>query len=220
MARFAFLIPLACIGLLYTTAQAASARLPVWRDNVTLWSATVKTCDQSAYCHAQLGLSLIQAGEVQRGGRELEHTVAIRAAPRYMQNLGDALTFNARNYDAAVRIYKYALEVSKWAEEPDLRGFSQADTKAGIARAYILAGNLVEARRALNQALTEHGRTRNLLMVLALLEYKNGNVERAADAFHEAFPDTITPTDAAKGITSYWGDRQAAEQFLLETRAG
>jgi protein O-mannosyl-transferase len=219
--RWAMLAPTIAFVVVCAFYIESSARAEVWRSNLTLWSETVKTCDRSAYCHAQLGLSLIQAGDVQRGGRELQHTIAIRSAPRYLENLGDALTFNAHDYFSAARVYKYAIEGAHSDSEADLRGFSEADAEAGLARACVLYGSYQEARDELDKAYKEFGRTRNLLMVDSLLHWKLLERDKAVELFHEAFPQgTATDLDAAKAVTSYWGDRQAAIDLLAKVEKG
>ena len=204
-----------CLVLL-TLAWRTTARLPVWKDNLTLWETTYPTCPNSAYCNEGLGMALMSAGQSQRGGDLLVHAVALRPAPSYLVNLADALTWSARNYPEAIRFYRLALE------NPAANSGSRTwvtDGYAGLARAYILQGNLEQAARAIEQGKSLSAGNPRLWVVEGFLHWKRGDLDAARRALGIALTITGQRSRYASFLAYYWGDQADVGRLLADLRA-
>jgi 4-amino-4-deoxy-L-arabinose transferase-like glycosyltransferase len=204
-----------CIVLL-TLAWRTTARLPVWKDNLTLWETTYPTCPNSAYCNESLGLALMRAGQLQRGGDLLVQAVALRPAPTYLVNLADALTWSARNYPEAARIYLRALQ------DPAANSGTRlwvTDAYAGLARAFILQGNLQEAAHAVNKGKNLNAGNPRLWVVEGFLHWKRGDLDAARRSLGTALTITGQRSRYAPFFTYYWGDHADVGRLLGDLRA-
>jgi tetratricopeptide (TPR) repeat protein len=184
--------------------------LPAWRNNVTLWEATTPTCYTSAYCHASLGSALLRAGQVERGVKELIHSVELRPDPRFLIGLGDAYTLFLRDYRQALIAYSMARE--QGGREINAAFYSK------LARLYILTGNWEEARQAIQAGMQTDDRDPSLLVVNGFLEWRQGNLAEARRSLGIALVITGQTSQPAKLITNYWGDAAAAGKLLADLR--
>lgn len=185
--------------------------LPLWRGDLVLWEATTQTCQTSAYCHANLGLSLLQEGKTERGVKELIRAVEIRAAPRYLIDLGDAYTLSARDYRQAVIAYKMAFES---------RGpYLTAEFYAKMARAYVLEGELDKAARAIQTGLQINRGEPTLWVINSFLQWKRGDWEEARQSLRRALVMTGQTSNAAGFIYHYWGDPAEVGRLLADLRS-
>ena len=204
-----------CI-VLATFAWRTAVRLPVWKDNLTLWETTYPTCPNSAYCNESLGLALMRAGQQQRGGDHLVRAVELRPAPLYMVNLADALTLSARNYPEAIRFYRLALEGP--AAQSGNRIWV-TDGYAGLARAYILQGNLEEAARAIETGKGLSTGNPRLWVAEGFLHWKRGELAEARRALGISLMITGQTSRYSSFFVQYWGDAVDVENFLADLRA-
>jgi len=206
----------AMCAVLVTLAWRTTARLPVWRDNLALWETTYPTCPDSAYCNESLGLALMRAGQLQRGGDLLVRAVALRPAPGYLVNLADALTWNARDYPEAIRIYQRALE------DPAANSGTRlwvTDAYAGLARAYILQGSLEQAALAVDQGKSLSAGNPRLWVVEGFLHWKRGDLDRARRSLGTALTITGQRSRYAPFFAFYWGDQADVGSLLGDLRA-
>ena len=187
------------------------SHLPIWRNDQLLWDATVKTCMTSPYCHANHGQALLQAGQTERGVKELIRAVEIRPAPRYLVFLGDAYTLLLRDYRQATIAYDMALEASGV--------YANSLLYAKQARAYIMAGRLNEARAAIEAGGKKNANDPNLLVVNGFLQWKLGNLEEARGSLRKALAVTGQNSNVAGFLYPYWGNPADIGRLLSDLRA-
>ncbi|MBI4464602.1 MAG: glycosyltransferase family 39 protein [Acidobacteria bacterium] len=185
--------------------------LPVWRNDLALWEATAKTCPTSPFCRCNLGLALLQKGEIERGVKELIRAVEIRPAPRYLVNLGDAYTLSLQDYRQAIIAYEMARQTGG--------PYLTADFYAKLARAYILAGELGKARDALRQGGQVNPRDPRLWTVNAFLHWKQGNYEEARRSVQAVVSLTRHGSNLGGLLFYYWGNAGQVGQLLADLRS-
>ena len=184
--------------------------LPAWRNNVTLWEATTPTCNTSAYCHAGLGSSLLRAGQIERGVKELIHSVQLRPDPRFLIRLGDAYTLALKDYRQALIAYNMARE--QGGREINAAFYSK------LARLHIMTENWEEARQAIRAGMEADDRDPSLLVVNGFLEWRQGNLDAARRSLSIALVITGQTSQPAELITNYWGDAADAGKLLADLR--
>jgi hypothetical protein len=185
--------------------------LPVWHDDLTLWSATTPKCNTSPYCHANLGLSLLQRGQVEPGVRELIRAVELRSLPRYLTYLADAYTLSLGDYRQALIAYQMAEE--QGGEDVD------ATFYAKLARCHVFAGNLNEATRAIEAGQKLNAGDPTLLVVNGFLQWKLGNWEQARGSLGYAFLTTGRSSNAAGFLLPFWGRADEVGKLLSDLRS-
>lgn len=202
--------------VLATFAWRTAVRLPVWQDDLTLWETTYSTCPNSAYCNENLGLTLLKAGQPQRGGDLLVRAVALRPAPSNLVNLADALTLSARNYPEAIRFYQLALNdpLAAYGNVPWV-----TEAYAGLARAQILQGNLEEAAHAIEKGKSINSGNPRLWVVEGFLHWKRGDLDAARRSLNIALTITGQRSRYAPFLAYYWGDQADVGRLLGDLRA-
>ncbi len=210
------------LGALAATAIATLAwqthrHLPAWRDELSLWSATIPTCMTSAYCHSSFGLALMNAGQLQRGGDELVRAVELQPTPLFLMYLGDALTRSARNYPEAVRIYLLALKDAKPPGQ-DIGGPRIAKIHAKLARAYILSGQLDLAGQAIQTGGKYDWRYPGIWVMDVFLQWKRGNSDGARSSLSALISMLGQDSQVDGMVDQYWGDRGETRKMLAELR--
>lgn len=183
--------------------------LPVWRDNLTLWEATAQTCPTSDYCHMNLGAALVQNGQAERGVQELLWAYELNPLPEYLVAVGDAYSLYMGDHQQAVRAYHAVLE----------RGNPPPGLLARLARTHLLAGNLPEARAALQASGRLQSNDSNTLMIDSFLQWKLGNPEEAVKSLHKALAESGQPSVTAEFLYFYWRDAAEVGRFLSHYRS-
>jgi protein O-mannosyl-transferase len=209
---------LAMLAVIAVLAWETHHHLPIWRDDVTLWEATIQTCMPSGYCHASFGQALMAAGQLQRGGDEIVRAVQLEPSPINLLYLGDALHTSARNYPEAIRMYRLAL---KAADDPRTRTDRSLVIAlyAKLARAYIRSGMLDEAADALRSA-RNLDRTDVLVLVIdGMLKWKQGKIGEARRELAPVLYVANQTSRAEEFINFYWGDRAEVSRFMADLRA-
>jgi len=202
--------------VLVALAWRTTVRLPVWKDDLTLWEATYPTCPNSAYCNENLGLALLRAGQVQRGGDLLVRAVELRPSPSYLVNLANALSLAARNYREAIRLYRLALESPLASSGNPLW---VTDAYAGLARASILLGNLEDAAQAIEKGKGRSPGNPRLWIVEAFLHWKRGDLAEARRSLQVSLMITGQAPRYFAFFTQYWGDSADVANLLAALRA-
>jgi tetratricopeptide (TPR) repeat protein len=198
-------------AVLVLFAWQTHRHLPAWQNNVTLWEATTPTCNTSAYCHGSLGSSLLRAGYIERGVKELIHAVQLRPDPRFLIRLGDAYTLALKDYRQAQIAYRMARE--QGGQEINAAFYSK------LARLYIITENWEEARQAIQAGMQADDRDPSLLVVNGFLEWRQGNLAAARRSLGIALVITGQTAQPAELITNYWGDAADAGKLLADLRA-
>jgi hypothetical protein len=199
-------LDLALGAVLLLLGWSAASHVPVWRNNVTLWEATVPHCDTSAYCHVSFGAALLEDGQTERGIREMIRAVELRDAAGYLMRLGDAYTNFAHDYRQAVVAYHAAL--SKTPES------MRAELYAKLARAHLLAGDLPQARGALEAGMKTHLQEPTLWVVQAFLEWKQANLPEARESLGQALVLAGLPPDIGTYLHGVWGNGMEIREML------
>ena len=201
----------ALCAVLAAYAWQTQSHLPVWKDDLALWEATAKTCTSSPYCHANLGLSLLQTGQTERGIKELIRAVEIRPTPRYLGYLGDAYTLSSGDYKQALIAYNMALEQGG----PDVT----AEFYAKLARAYLLAGDPEAAARAIQAGWKMNANEPSLLVINGFYQWKQGNFEEARKSLGKALIITGQTSNPAAFIGRFWGNPAEVGSLLAALRS-
>ena len=195
-------------AILLAFAWHTHHHLPVWQTDLTLWGTTVRTCMTSAYCHANLGSSLLRSGQNEWGVKELIRAVELRASPGYLIRLGEAYTSVTRDYRQALIAYNMALAHGGPAINEDFY--------AKLARLHILTGNWEEARSALQAGQEKEANDPTLLVVTAIFHWKQKDLRNARQALRRALILTGTHSNLAAFVYFYWPDAREVGRFLAD----
>jgi protein O-mannosyl-transferase len=203
----------AMTGVLVAYGGYTVEHLPVWRSDLAIWQDAIRWCEGSAFCQYNYGESLLGEWRLQQGGDELVKAVQTEPAPMYLTALGDALTFSARDYPAAIGMYQDALRRSAGMSKPAI-----ADIYARLARAYIRAGAFEDARRAMQEAWNRDRSNPRLWVVNGFLEWRLGNLDAARSSLQRLLDMTEQGSEVAGLLTFYWGDAADVGNLLAELR--
>ena len=187
--------------------------LPVFRNDLTLWEATARTCPTSAQCHAGLGQTLLKNNQIERGVKELIRAVEIRPTPPYLGMLGDVYTVRLGDYRQEIIAYKMALE----QEGPP--SVKEEELYAKLARAYLLAGELEEAGIAIQAGSKINPDNPFLLVVGSFFELKRGNWQEARRALNRALYLMNQTSGIGRFVYAYWGNAADAGRLLSDLRS-
>ncbi len=198
------------LAVLLTFTWQTYQHVPVWRNELTLWTDAMNHCPTSALCHARLGKALLRAGYSDLAIKEFVRAVEIRPSPQYLIYLGDAYTDDAGDYQRGLAAYKTARESGPlplfyWAK---------------VAKAYYLSGDFKEATRIIEAGQKLDADDPGLLLVNGFVQWKQGNREQARRALQRLMAlNTLyprTPDAAAKFINHYWEHPAEAGQLLAD----
>jgi protein O-mannosyl-transferase len=208
----------AMAAVLVAFAWQTHSHLQIWRNNLSLWEGTIKTCMPVAYCHLGLGQALIVSGQVQRGGDEFVRAVQLEPSPLNLMYLGDALTDSARNYPEAIRIYQAALKAA--ASPRAITGRSvMATLNSKLARAYIYANQFGQAALALQAGRSADPNNLGILTVEGFLKWKLGDRGAARQYIQTVVSASGGAAPAAEFIDIYWPNRGEVNQLLADLRS-
>jgi len=201
----------AMLTVLFLLAWATVRHLPVWKNDLTLWTATTPTCMNSSYCHMNLGLSLLKNGQANDGMAEMIRAVNIRQSRWTLEHLGDAYTLTARDYGQAVTAYAMALEITGPVAAGELFG--------KLARAHALAGDWQAAQRAVDSGRRFTPNDPNLWIADGYLLWKLGRWDEARDSLRRALALTGGTVPSNRLFTRFLGDAAEVGRLLADLRA-
>ncbi len=184
--------------------------IPIWKSDLTLWAATTPTCLTSAYCHMNLGTSLLKNGMADRGMPELIRAVEIRANRHTLEQLGDGFTFAAQDYKQAIIAYKMAAELPN--ATPEIHG--------KLARAYYLAGDLEAARKAIERGARVSEYDPGLWIINGFVLWKQGNLDEARRSLNAALGMTGRKSNPAAFFVAFMGNSAEVGALLADLRNG
>jgi hypothetical protein len=199
-------LDLAMASVLLLFGWSVTSHVGVWRNNVTLWGATVPGCDTSAYCHVSFGAALLEDGQTERGIREMIRAVELRDAAGYLMRLGDAYTNFAHDYRQAEVAYTAALSKTPVS--------MRAELYAKLARSYLLAGDFPRARNALQAGMETHPQEPSLWVVQAFLAWREADLARARESLGQALLLAGLPPDVGAYLGSVWGNGLEIRELL------
>ena len=189
-------------------AWATTRHLPIWQNDLTLWTATTPTCMTSGYCHMNLGLALLEAGQVERGMRELIRAVELRPGPQQLERLGDAYTLTAHDYRQAVIAYTMARDAE--GQDPG------STIYAKLARVHFYAGQWEEARRAIDEGKRVNPTDPNLWIADGFVLWKRGMREEARVSLQRALAMARPRSDMPEFLTDFWRNPAEVAQILSD----
>ncbi len=154
----------------------ACRQVSYWRDSVALWTHALECTANNTIAHCNLGLALVDRGELVKGIEQYEKALAIEpeaALPR--NNLGEALKRLGR-LDEAIREFRITLKITP----------NSADVQYNLGEALRQAGQLAEAVEHLRRSIElKPGRAdahANLGAALA----QQGKMAEAVEQFYAA----------------------------------
>ena len=125
------------VALLVVAGVVRSARRnPVWRDNLALFSQTVRDAPRSYRAHYVYGSALFNLGRAREGERELRSAIALSRNDSDPFNLLATQYRDAGLYAQAIPLYRQALEIRP----------GRPDARFGLALALLESGDPVGAR--------------------------------------------------------------------------
>jgi Flp pilus assembly protein TadD len=201
----------AMLGAVLLLAWKTHAQLPVWRDDLSLWSATTPTCDTSSYCHLNLALALLRNGQRELGVQHMLRAVEIRPSWRVLERLGDVYTLTLRDYRQAQIAYHMALEQTGPKGSPEIYG--------RIARAYYLAGDLEETTRVLEAGKRNNPNDLGLWIIDGFVRWRQGNLDEARSSLRRAVAMTGGSVNPAQFFTEFLGNPREVGRMLSSLRS-
>ena len=195
-------------AVLLAFAWQTYRHLPVWRNDLTLWEATTRTCPTSAFCHGRWGVALFREGQVDLAFREFIEAVRIRPSPQYLIYLGDAFADGPGDYVQALRAFRAAQEAA---------GALPLFVVAKMAKVHYLAGDFPQARRLIDAGRKVDPDNPALLLVGGFLEWKLGNRDEARTFLRRVLElNTLYPRTAnsARFFNYYWKRPSEVGQVL------
>jgi hypothetical protein len=114
----------------------SALRQPVWKDNATLFAATVIDAPQSYRAHYLYGTMLFETGRLREGESELRTAITLSSNDSDPYNYLATKYSEAKLYAQAIPLYREAISLN--ARRPDAR--------FGLAYALLETGDIVGAR--------------------------------------------------------------------------
>ena len=211
--RFRWLWEFGMIAALLALVWRTESYLPAFRDDLTLWEATAKTCPTSAACRQGLGDALLKRNQIERGMKEMIQAVEIRGTAPYLGSLGDAFTLRVGDFRQGIIAYRMALE-NGGPSTPS----RTVELYSKLARAYVQTGQLEEAAAALQAARRINPDDAFLLVVSSFLEWKLGNLPAARAALEKALYISDQRSAIGRFLYDYWGNAAEVGRFLAAVR--
>jgi protein O-mannosyl-transferase len=206
----------AAVVILALLSWRSVSYLPVFRNNLTLWETTSKTCPTSAVCHASLGQALLADHQTERGVKELIEAVNIRPTSENLARLGDAYTLNVGDYRQGIIAYTMALKDAK----ANSLYYAPAELYGELARAQLLSGDLPAAADSVLTGLRLRPDGLFLLTLQTYIDWRRGNAEAARNTLAKCrrLLD-LSGTDPVD-LQAYWRQLPEMDRMLAELDSG
>ncbi|MBI5234600.1 MAG: tetratricopeptide repeat protein, partial [Deltaproteobacteria bacterium] len=108
--RGKLLVSVASVLILGTYTAQTIQRIPVWKDDYSLWTDAVQKTPDSAVAHYNLGLAYRDRGDLANSLYHLKRTVAIEPSHSFAYNNLANIYFLEGNLQDALTYYKRAVE--------------------------------------------------------------------------------------------------------------
>jgi protein O-mannosyl-transferase len=185
-------------AVLLTLAGITARQCGIYRDVRSLWTDTLAKNPDCWLAHNNLGVMLLQDGEVDAAA--LHFARALQAKPEYREALiNSANTFRARGQrDDALRLYAEAVR----------RYPGSTSAQTALAIALIEGGRAGEARAHLDVALQLDAANADAYVILGKLLQDDGKTASAVGAYTEALrlrPDSATAHYNLAGVLAGQG---------------
>jgi tetratricopeptide (TPR) repeat protein len=194
------------IAGLYSTGTVK--RTPVWRDELTLWSDTVKKSPDSYISHNNLGFAYNNMGRTDEAIAEL--ILALRLKPDYAKahnNLGNSYYEQGRIYEAIVE-YKEAIRL-----KPD---HAKAHNNLGLA--YDMLGRTDEAIVRYRVALRLKPDFVDAHINLGLAYVNQGLTDEAVEELREAIRLEPDSAEAHNNLGNLYAAQGLTDEAIREFR--
>jgi cytochrome c-type biogenesis protein CcmH/NrfG len=168
-------ITLLSLMILFAYTLGTERRQPVWKDDLSLWSDTVKKSPESYVAHNDLGVALAQHGKPKEAIASFSRAQQIK--PDYAEahnNMGITL-FGMKKKEEAILHFSKALQI-----DPE---FAKASYNLGFV--LVTQGKLADAVSYFNKALQIKPNYPKAHYYLAITLEKQGNIKEALRHFQE-----------------------------------
>lgn len=213
--RRSWLIAVGLSTAIAVGAVATVRRNEIWRDNITLWSDCIQKSPTLGVAHESLGLALIERGQIEAGGRELQ--LALRLDPDVARRYLNYGVFAAKNglVVQAIQAFETALKY-----EPDL---VEAHYSLAVAMEQMgWSSKAVEEYRATLRLAPAHADAHNNLGI-ALVQASQ--LDEAIDQFRAAVqarphdPELRLNLAHAYEMRGFGGDAQRERALAAQDRS-
>ncbi len=211
----------ACAVIVLLTGLAFD-RARVWRDSGTLWTDTVAKSPASAKARGNLGLALMEQGDIAAAKEQIREAIRLAGNPHDWLNLGIALSREEHTQDAleafqtAKAIAPTLADVDFWRgrmlyalgrlEDSEAAFMEEIGRRPGMAEAWIDLSKVQIGRGRLQDALSSSERAVSLqpdnaeaLLNLGVLRWSaGGDVPGARKALARCIEKAESPETASK----------------------
>ncbi len=209
LGRWAASVMLSMVFIITALYSAGTiTRIPVWKDNLTLWSDTVKKSPDSHIVHLNLGVAYKEAGQLDEAVREYKNALEIK--PDYgaaHNNLGIIHYLQGR-MDEAAREYRKALELNP--------ALAIAYNNLGVI--YFKQGRIKEAAGEYKEALRLNPALSEAHENLGVAYKELGLMDEAAKEFKEVLRLNPESTRAHENLAKAYYDKGELDRAMEEYR--
>jgi tetratricopeptide (TPR) repeat protein len=182
----------------------------VWKDELTLWSDTVRKSPNSFLVHNNLGNAYYRQGRIDEALEEYRET--LRLEPDYADahnNLGIVYDKQGRT-DEAIMEYRIALRLN-----PDY-----ADAHNNLGKAYYIQGQIDEAVREYKEALRLNPELAEAHNNLGAIHYIQGRIDEAVREYKEAIRLVPGYADAHFNLGLAYKSKDLRSEAIKEIERG
>ena len=201
----------AMIAAILVLAIQTKRQVPIWRNDLTLWAATLPTCELSAYCHGNLGIALLQNGRFNEGIDELIKSVKMRGSGAMLERLGDAFTLAMHDYPRAIEAY--SLEVEQEGRSPVTEVYGK------LGRAYALSGDLNAAKQTIEFGKNVNPNDLGIWITEGFVLWKEGDWDGARYSLRRSLAMAGGTVNSTQFFGEFFADAALVGRMLADLRS-